>query len=194
MPVLRRMATLFPTAGWQDMIEPAVRLLVESAPLGFSPEWIIWDSQAGWVPDAATSRESSYNAIRTYLWAGMSRSDPSFERLKWAFVPWAHWVATAHATPERIDAFAPYGEAKINAGPVGFDAAALPLVNSWGQAPLQSELQNHINASLQKSAPTYYSHALVLFGLGWMQGRYRFVPDGALLLPVGGACLSAESK
>lgn len=147
-------------------------------------EWAIWDARSGWHADAQTDGMGSYNAIRTYLWTGLSRNDPAFERLALAFLPWLHWVGQNGHAPEALNAATGVStEQTPREGPAGFDVAALVLADSLGFTTLKRHLQTRIDASLSRQSPGYYSHALALFGLGWMEGRYRFTPQGALLLP-----------
>lgn len=188
LPLLRRLPALTGQSEWLEMVEPTLRLMVESAPRGISPEWAIWDGSVGWQSDPQSHGMGSYNAIRTYLWVGMSRSDPAFERMALGFLPWVHWVAQHGHAPEALHADAGTWKSEVpGAGPPGFDAAALVLVDSLRFTSLSKQLQARLESSLNTQSPGYYSHALALFGLGWIEGRYRFAPDGALLLP-GGSC------
>lgn len=184
LPLLRRLAALTGQSGWQEMVDPSLRLMVESAPRGISPEWAIWDAHSGWQADPQTEGMGSYNAIRTYLWTGLSRDDPAFERLALAFLPWLHWVGQHGHAPEELNAATgPDKGRPPREGPPGFDVAALVLADSLGFSALRRHLQARIEASLSQRSPGYYSHALTLFGMGWMEGRYRFAAQGALLLP-----------
>ncbi len=184
VPLLRGLSALTGQHEWLEMVEPTLRLMVESAPHGISPEWAIWDARSGWHADPQTDGMGSYNAIRTYLWTGLSRNDPAFERLALAFLPWLHWVGQNGHAPEALNAATGVStEQTPREGPAGFDVAALVLADSLGFTTLKRHLQTRIDASLSRQSPGYYSHALALFGLGWMEGRYRFTPQGALLLP-----------
>ncbi|MGD9725790.1 MAG: cellulose synthase complex periplasmic endoglucanase BcsZ, partial [Nitrospiraceae bacterium] len=188
LPLLRRLAALTTRSEWLEMLEPTLRLIVESAPHGISPEWAIWDANSGWQPDPETRGLGSYNAIRSYLWTGMSRDDPAFERLALGFLPWLHWVAQHGHAPESLNAQkAPSSQPMPAAGPPGFDGAALLLADSLRFSSLSRHLNKRLEPSLGSKSPGYYSHALLLFGLGWIEGRYRFATDGSLLLP-GAPC------
>lgn len=183
VPLLRRLSVLTGQSQWEEMVEPTLRLMVETAPHGVSPEWAIWDAH-GWQADLQTEGLGSYNAIRTYLWTGLSRDDPAFERLALAFLPWLHWVGRHGHTPEAVDATTGFQQDRTpRQGPPGFDVAALVLADSLGFTDLKRRLQARTTASLSQGSPGYYSHALALFGLGWLEGRYRFTAQGALLLP-----------
>lgn len=188
VPLLRRLAVVTGQSEWLEMVEPTLRLMVESAPCGISPEWAIWDANEGWQADPQTQGKGSYNAIRTYLWAGMSRNDPAFERLALGFLPWLHQVGQLGHAPEVLHAdFGTCRNEMLRKGPMGFDAAALVLADSLRLTSLSQQLRTRLESGLTTQTPGYYSHALALFGLGWIEGRYQFAPDGALILP-GGSC------
>lgn len=188
VPLLRRLSVLTGQSEWREMVEPTLRLMIESAPRGISPEWAIWDARQGWQVDAQSEGMGSYNAIRTYLWTGLSRSDPAFEQLALGFLPWLHWVGRHGHAPEALNAQTGAAPARTTReGPPGFNVAALVLADSLGFTALRRQLQPRVEASLARPSLGYYNHALALFGLGWLEGRYRFSPQGALTLP-GGAC------
>lgn len=187
LPLLRRLAAATGEREWLDMVEPGLRLLEETAPRGVSPDWAIWDANQGWLPDPQSGGIGSYNAVRSYLWVGMAPDDPDFERLALGFLPWLHWVSRHGHAPEALAAweYAPPGTGSPRAGPPGFDAAAMLLADSLRFRSLSRRLRARLESSLALRSPGYYSHALSLFGLGWIEGRYRFAADGALILPSG---------
>ncbi|MDI8839393.1 cellulose synthase complex periplasmic endoglucanase BcsZ, partial [Salmonella enterica subsp. enterica serovar Anatum] len=57
-------------APWSTLRETNLRLLLETAPKGFSPDWVRYESKQGWQLKAEKTLISSYDAIRVYLWAG----------------------------------------------------------------------------------------------------------------------------
>ncbi len=56
-------------APWSTLRETNLRLLLETAPKGFSPDWVRYESKQGWQLKAEKTLISSYDAIRVYLWA-----------------------------------------------------------------------------------------------------------------------------
>lgn len=184
LPLLRRLAVTTGQGEWLDMVAPTLRLLLESAPRGIAPEWAIWDTGAGWLSDPQSQGMGSYNAIRTYLWTSLSLHDPAFEQMALSALPWLHWVAQHGHAPEALcAALHGCGNPATRAGPPGFDAAAMALAHSLRFPALSQRLRARLDASLASGSPGYYSHALALFALGWTEGRFRFAPDGALMLP-----------
>ena len=61
------------------------------------------------------------------------------------------------------------------------DAALLPYLQAQGQSSLVMQLRGSMpTVEQQRQALAYYAQALALFGLGWLEGRYRFGRDGRL--------------
>jgi endoglucanase len=125
----------------------------------------------------------SYDAIRSYLWVGMlPEGDPLRRELARATAGMLQLLARDGRLPEKVDtrSLRARGEA-----PVGFYAALLPLAQSTGDGAAQRLLEERLAAAasggLYGSPPTYYDQNLILFGRGFVEGRYRFAPDGRLV-------------
>ncbi|MGF6295284.1 cellulose synthase complex periplasmic endoglucanase BcsZ [Paraburkholderia youngii] len=178
--VLRGLATRLPDdPRWPRLLASTSRILVDTAPHGFSPDWALYRANRGFAPDAETHAESAYNAIRVYLWAGMlDRSDPLAPTLLARFAPFADFIAAHGAPPEKVDAT--NGRAGINMGNAGFSAAAVPFLDARGQRALADAQIARVAALDSESAAGYYTSVLSLFALGWREGRYRFAADGTL--------------
>ncbi|MCT6985829.1 glycosyl hydrolase family 8, partial [Salmonella enterica] len=74
--VMRRMASALPEQPeWKAMLDSSARLVTDTAPHGYSPDWVLYQRGKGFGPDPATKAESAYNAIRVYLWVGMLATD-----------------------------------------------------------------------------------------------------------------------
>ncbi|MCC8391026.1 cellulase [Paraburkholderia sp. MMS20-SJTR3] len=178
--VLRGLATRLPDdARWPRLLASASRVLVDTAPRGFAPDWALYRAHRGFAPDPQTHAESAYNAIRVYLWAGMlDRRDPLAATLLAHYAPFASFIAAHGAPPEKVDTS--NGEAGANMGNAGFSAAAVPLLDARGQRAL-ADAQLARAAQLDRDgAAGYYTSVLSLFALGWREGRYRFAVDGTL--------------
>lgn len=189
MPLMRRMAGLFPQTEWPSMVVPALRLHLESAPFGHAPDWVVWDAAKGWQPDTATGAHGSYDAIRVYLWAGMSGRDVDFSHLAQGLRPWLDWVARHGHTPERLDTQVnPSHAGAIPAGPPGFDAVAAVFADRLGYPKLTTQLRARAEQAAQAGSLGYYSHALSLFSLGWLEGRFLFESGGGLVVPRKRGC------
>jgi len=164
---------------WAALAASTGRVLLDTAPKGFSPDWALYRASAGFGPDPQTRAESAYNAIRVYLWAGMlDRADPLAAPLLARFAPFADYIAAHGAPPEKVDTTT--GVAGPNDGNGGFSAAAVPFLDARGQRALADAQAARVDTLARQSAPGYYTSVLTLFGLGWREGRYRFGADGSL--------------
>lgn len=164
---------------WTGLGATSARVLDGSAPNGFAPDWTRFRAEHGFALDDVTHASGSYDAIRVYLWAGMLDSrDGDASRLLTRFAPFASFVAEHGAPPETIDTAT--GEPGPNLGNAGFAAAAVPFLVASKQEALADAEVTRAESLAGQSGPVYYNSVLMLFGLGWRDGRYRFGPDGAL--------------
>ncbi|HEY5798691.1 MAG TPA: glycosyl hydrolase family 8, partial [Burkholderiaceae bacterium] len=120
-----------------------------------------------------------YNAIRVYLWAGMLADDePLKSVLLKTYAPMREHIARHGTPPIEIDTRT--GVAK-GVAPVGFSAALLPFLAASKQDDLVRQQKLRVDAKPPSDGTeNYYEQALSVFGLGWMEGRYKFNRDGAL--------------
>lgn len=170
---------------WNEIIKSSEQVILSSAPKGFAADWIEF-TRSGFIPDRRTRGIGSYEAIRVYLWAGMlPASDPARDKILNALQPVLESVAKRAAPIETVDiqTLEMRGD-----GPPGFSAALLPmLANARMTAALQTHRQRAADGSLQNNR-SYYSDALTLFGLGWLEQRYRFNRSGLLNVRWTPAC------
>lgn len=166
---------------WKAMLASSTKLVNDTAPHGYSPDWVEYRAQSGgkdgFAPDAQTHAESAYNAIRVYLWAGMLASDDPLRSATLAtFAPVSAFVAAHGFPPERVDTQT--GTPGPNEGNGGFSAAIAPYLSALGRTDLADAQVARSRALAQKSPPGYYSSVLMLFGLGYLQGLYHFDAQG----------------
>ncbi|MES2830559.1 MAG: cellulose synthase complex periplasmic endoglucanase BcsZ [Pseudomonadota bacterium] len=177
--VLRRLAKVHPTDGWNQIAQTSISLLRQSADQGYFPDWILYQDHVGFLPDQEKRAIGSYDAIRVYLWAGMlDAGDPLRAELIAKADPIIQYVVQQGVPPLEIDTLS--GAAQ-GYGPVGFSAALLPILAVYDRKPLlQQQHLRVINAAPLERRNNYYEQVLTLFGLGWLERRYRFDADGAL--------------
>jgi endoglucanase len=189
--VLRGLGTRLPDDDrWPLILATSSRVLIDTAPRGFAPDWALYRARQGFAPDEETQAESAYNAIRVYLWAGMlDPRDPLAPTLLRHFAPFANFIASHRAPPEKVDAT--NGSAGANLGNAGFSAAAVPFLEARGQRSLADTQSARVAQLDRQSAAGYYTSVLSLFGLGWRDGRYRFAADGTLDLHGSSLCRAA---
>lgn len=165
---------------WQRISESSMRVLLESAPQGFSPEWTVYETGKGFRVDGDGKQKGvgDYNAIRVYLWAGMLAPDaPTRPQLLAAFTPMVNYIARHGYPPESINILT--GEAN-KPGSSGFSAALLPMLIARGDSNLlQGQLDRLTARPLRADA--YYEQVLGLFSQGWRDGYYHFAKNGSLL-------------
>jgi len=179
LPLLRRFAALDATGPWTTVIGNSLRLLRDTAPQGFAPDWTAW-RDGGFIADPDKGAIGSYDAIRCYLWAGMTApSDPDAAPLLAALHGPLTALHAGQAMPEKVDTRTGRGE---GTGNDGFKAALVPYLQAQGEAGLARSLAAGLPTPDQQraAAPNYYSQVLSLFAIGWYEGRYRFAGDGQL--------------
>lgn len=187
LQLMRWFAAQDAAPAWQSLVGSSVRLLHDSAPRGYSPDWALYRAGQGFLPDVETRAAGSYNSIRTYLWAGMlAEEDPERAALLRRLQPMLERTVERGAPPEVIDTVA---GTFTNDGPPGFSGAMLPMLAAAGRS---EALQRQRQRSLDAGAVDYYDGVLNLFGRGWVEGRYRFDADGRLRLPENSACFATS--
>jgi len=178
--LLRRFAGHQPGGPWQSIATNQVQLLIGSAPAGFVPDWYRFQDGAGFTVESSKGPTGSYDAIRTYLWAGMlSREDPSCGQILSSLSGMSKAYSASGQVPHYVNVET--GEV-FGQGPPGFSAAIYPLLVSAGQAQLAARLLAQMESDVAPQWPslTYYDRNLILFATGWAQRRYEFSVDGLL--------------
>lgn len=205
IPLLRRFALEAPQGPWNEIAASSVKMITATAPNGLIADWVSYRASAGQKPaftiDPVAGAQGSYDAIRIYLWAGMTpASDPLAAPLHKALGGMARLTAMDTAPPEKVDT---QTGATSGTGPYGFSAALLPylrLIASNEVMAQQAERARTMQADslraerLAKESPSYYDHALSLFGLGWIENRYRFLNNGQLQLQWQETCTPTNKK
>jgi len=175
--VVLRLAAAVPE--WKPAVDSSLRLVTGTAPRGYAPDWVEYHHGPGFRPDAQTGAVSAYNAIRVYLWAGLlAPQDPRRAAILRTFSPLAEHVQTHGAPPETVDTRT--GAAGPNDGNAGFSAAVAPYLAALGRADLAQAQARRTRAMAREAPLGYYSSVLALFGLGFLDGFYRFDAAGRL--------------
>lgn len=172
-------------APWTALRDTNLKLLMDTAPKGFSPDWVSYDKTQGWQLKA-TDVVGSYDAIRVYLWVGMMNdADPQKARLLKRFNAMAAQTVKQGLPPEKVA----IATGKVTGdGPVGFSASLLPFLQNRDATAVQRQrVADHF-----PGADAYYNFVLTLFGQGWDQHRFRFSARGELLPDWGQECASSH--
>lgn len=191
LPLLRRLADEDPEAGWSALLTSSLQLITGAAPSGYAPDWVQYQAQRGFQPDADTQAIGSYNAIRVYLWAGlMDAADPARARIVDTLRPMARAVARSGDVPERVDT---RNGSMQGAGPPGFRAAMRPFLVVADEAAAADSLAQRLTAQ-PVDADAYYGQALSLFAQGRGKGPFRFAVDGRLLTQWNTECAATSAR
>jgi len=205
LPVLRGMAQSLPGGPWNRLPQSAYQMIKATAVRGFAPDWVAYrikpDSSGNsgqFEVDPKFGDLGSYDAIRTYLWAGLSASSDPLAR------PWLDLllgmrtvVAQTGFPPEHV---ATSTGAHSGEGPLSYWAALGPYFQALGDEHDLGLARLHLAVldapapagSTIGRAPVYYDRVLGLFSSGYLEGRYRFGEDGRLVPSWSSSCNSVQ--
>lgn len=176
LQILARLADTYPEHKWHSIYQTSVKQLIETAPKGYSPDWAVWKN-GNYQADQDSGAVGSYSAIRTYLWAGMlddrvAEKQILLDRLQ----PMVSAVQQLGYPPRHIDTLSgKYTEE----GSSGFSAALLPFIAAHKHEELlDSQAIRAKDSGYFDANNRYYDSVLSLFGLGWLDERFRFGPKG----------------
>lgn len=180
LQLVQRMAALYPKSAWRHLVPSSVDLLVRSAPRGFAPEWVFYKAGEGFRADPETRGEGSFNAIRVYLWAGMLAADePARAVLLKRFAPMVQHLLANGTPPAKADT---REGSSAGVASAGFSAALLPFLAAANQPEAVNQQRLRVIA---RGTPTrddnYYDQVLTLYGLGWVDGQFKFARNGTLI-------------
>lgn len=202
LPVLRRLAQFDPGGPWREIAANTMKMMAAVTPQGVVADWVAYrtapDATQGFVADPEKGVVGSYDAIRVYLWAGMTaRSDTAAKPMLQALAGMEKAIVDG-LPPESVNAAT--GVAS-GSGPVGFSAALLPYLAARGAKDeldrQRARVRGHFPAAPDmptERAPRYYDYVLGLFGMGWDEQRYRFLTAGTLKLSWEKVCLHAAKR
>lgn len=175
--LLRGMAHHNKDRRWDALINASNKLLLNSAPKGFAPDWIEYNSADGFE---YYGEKSSYDAIRVYMWIGMMDDKDSYKKaLLDHYAPMSAHMAQNPKPPEQVNVQT--GQTK-NHGPIGFSAALLPFLHaSNNDKGLQMQLMRLVSEPLNLKAEVYYDQVLAIFAINWMNRMYKFDHNGLLV-------------
>ncbi len=205
LPLLRRFALESPDGPWNEIAANTVKMIKASAPKGFAPDWLTYRAPAGRKPsfgvDPVNGPTGSYDAIRVYLWAGMTaKDDPLADALLKALPGMSKRTSLDSVPPEKINV---QTGIETNSSPYGFSAALLPYLHLTAVPEIEAQQAGRARSMqaasllperLAKATPSYYDHVLSLFGLGWIENRYRFMSNGQVQLKWQKSCIQANTN
>jgi endoglucanase len=162
---------------WDSYVRVAPKVFAA----GVAPDLFVVDSRGAVMQDTERAPSGSYDAIRVYLWAGMSGADG--EELVRLLTPYAAFIRTLGSPPEHVDPVT--GTAtKSDFSPIGYSGAVLPFLSALGDHESLERQRERLRVAAMSAArggsTNYYDQALILFGKGWLDGRYAFDNQGRL--------------
>ncbi len=202
VPLLRRLELEFADGPWAAIARNTVKMLARVTPHGLAPDWTVYqineNGKASFAVDPDKGAAGSYDAIRNYMWAGMTpMADPLFRAAMISLDGMVALTRDAGVPPESVDTQT--GEAQ-GEGPYGFSAALLPYLKAANEPELVQRQKQRVEALLRENlankdaTPVYYDFVLSLFGMGSLDEYYSFRQDGTLSLPWEKACLDITAK
>ncbi|MDE1154210.1 MAG: cellulose synthase complex periplasmic endoglucanase BcsZ [Acidobacteriaceae bacterium] len=185
-----------PSAPWAQVLASLPSVLHTSG--GFAMDWMQVSSDHGLEPSAppgvvaalAQGQQppvpvGSYDAIRVYLWAGLSNSQtPHIAEIRKSIPGMATYLASGHITPPQQ--VGPEGQVIQDAAPPGFSAAVIPYLHALNRKEEEKSQAARLEATLDPQRGLYgqqgmyYDQNLALFEDGFMSGLYSFERDGRL--------------
>jgi endoglucanase len=205
LPLLRRLAKEAPAGPWQAIANNTATMIGQSSHHGFIADWVGYrgtSAQSGaFVSDPIHGDTGSYDAIRVYLWLGMSdNSEPLAALLLKRLDGMARSTVATGAPPETVQVL--HGSVQ-GQSPFGFRAALIPYLEAKGLPGLADQQRRRVELALHEAlarpdadagAPRYYNFMLSLFALGWADKHYRFREDGTLKLSWETACTRTTAR
>jgi endoglucanase len=186
LPVLYGLAAALPDGPWRELAGNTPSIVRHASPHGFVLDWMRYSAEKGWEPGRgpATEPRASFDAIRVYLWAGMTDPHtPGRKELLAALQGMRRYMKDSFYPPMIVSA---EGKVTADRAGVGYSAALLPLLKTLGEnrsLTLQLnrlEIARKPQSGLYGDPPRYYDQNLALFGTGWLEERFWFTSEGAL--------------
>ncbi len=203
IPLLRRFTRESPTSPWKAVADSTAKMIADKNMnrFGFVPDWVAYrgtDVNKGmFVVDKFSNPLGSYDAIRAYLWAGLtSPADPLAKPILDNLDGMAQSTASVGVPPEKVNVITGATE---GTGPYGYSASLVPYLRAKGLPQLADQQQRIVDQAIAHFSdpadpayrqPQYYHVMLSLFSLGWTEHRYQFNKDGTLNVSWEAACAS----
>ncbi|MDO8704280.1 MAG: cellulose synthase complex periplasmic endoglucanase BcsZ [Sulfuricaulis sp.] len=179
--MFRYLAAADPKGPWQAVWDGYRRMAPKVFSAGVAPDLFVVDSMGLVMPDTEREPSGSYDAIRVYLWAGMSGRS-SQETIK-MLSTYAALIRKSGTPPEKVNPLTAVA-IKSDYSPIGYSGAVLPFLSALDDKSSLEKQRDRVRVAAlraKQGEPTnYYDQVLILFGKGWLDGQYRFDDQGRL--------------
>ena len=178
-----------PAGPWVAMTASLPALVRGATITGFAADWVEIAPDGTMRPTTSLSSDAgqatgSYDAIRVYLWAGItSPSTPGRNAILKDLSGMTSYMKVHSLPPEFVMENQP---ATRGTGPISFSAALIPFLQA-SQASESAALQEkRLNSAWSRQSgmygqpPHYYDQNLAMFALGYIEHRYRIRNNGDL--------------
>lgn len=156
---------------FKEIYHDTMQAILKASGDGYMPDWVKFDMGGHVIVEKDTI--GSWNAIRYYLWVGLTAdSDPNKRFLIDHLSRVLQHLKSSRTTPLTINF---YDHTINDEGNVGFDACMMVLESERNKNYFKTKIESHTFDQKE-----YYSHALSLFGLGYENYKYSFNSDGSL--------------
>jgi endo-1,4-beta-D-glucanase Y len=178
-----------PAGPWNAMAASLPSLVRGSTIKGFATDWLKIDSDGIMSPAPALDSDTeqakgSYDAIRVYLWAGITPSSaPGREAILKDLSGMTSYMESHALPPEFVTESQPSLQ---GTGPISYSAALIPFLQASQASEAAAQQQKRLNAawsarsSLYGEPPRYYDQNLAMFALGFTEHRYHIQNNGDL--------------
>lgn len=182
-----QLATYFVRFGapWPALRDSNLRLLLETAPKGFTPDWVRYEKGKGWQLKTESRRSAAMTRFASTCGWACSMMAISRKRVccnasrRWRRRP------RSRGTPGESEYRHRQNQRPGASGLLRGNAAVL-------QDDEARSVQRQRVADNYPGADAYYSAVLTLFGQGWDQHRFRFTASGELQPDWNQECASSH--
>ena len=193
-PVLMRLSELQPDGPWLSVLNSLLLMLQKGSGGGFAMDWVaagttirpsISPGQRA-TGDRAAVPIGAYEAIRVYLWLGMTDSaTPGLTAMIAQLPGMASYLQHELTPPLEVDST---GQVIKREAPLAFSAAVVPYLHLLGRRNEERAQLTRLGATRDESSglygrqANYYDQNLALFATGWTEQRYHFDRGGKLIV------------
>jgi endoglucanase len=183
--LMRALASADPQGPWAAIWATTLAFGPELFPAGVAPDNVQIDLLGSVRPDppsdGASPAVGSYDAIRVYLWAGLSA--PADPRWLQRLAPFAGLIRKLGVPPEKVNVQTGLA-LPSDFSPIGFAGAVLPFLSALGDSVALKQQSDRLAAAASRAewgeTTHYFDQVLILFGQGAWEQRYRFDASGHL--------------